>query len=129
MFGFHPVNLAFRFALEIAALAAIAVGGYAVGSGVFAWIAAIALPLVAAVVWGTFNVPGDRSRSGEAPVAVTGIIRLIIELGVFVTAVVFVSFVSPFAALLLGVAVTLHYLLSIDRIRWLLRDRTDQETE
>ncbi|MFV2000870.1 MAG: YrdB family protein [Acidimicrobiia bacterium] len=122
MFGFHPVNLVFRFALEIAALVAIALGGYAVGSGVFAWIPAIALPLVAGVVWGTFNVPGDRSRSGEAPVAVSGIIRLVIELGVFVTAVVLVSFLSPFAALLLGVAVTLHYLLSIDRIRWLLRN-------
>ena len=122
MFGFHPVNLAFRFVLEIAALTAIAVGGYAMSSGAWAWILAITLPLVAAVVWGTFNVPGDRSRSGEAPVSVSGGVRLIIELGVFALAVVLVSFVAPFVALLLGIAVAIHYLLSLDRIRWLLRN-------
>ena len=122
MFGFHPVNLAFRFVLEIAALTAIAVGGYAMGSGAWAWILAITLPLVAAVVWGTFNVPGDRSRSGEAPVSVSGGVRLIIELGVFALAVVLLSFVAPFVALLLGIAVAIHYLLSLDRIRWLLRN-------
>ena len=122
MFGFHPVNLAFRFVLEIAALTAIAVGGYAMSSGAWAWILAITLPLVAAVVWGTFNVPGDRSRSGEAPVSVSGGVRLIIELGVFALAVVLVSFVAPFVALLLGIAVAIHYLLSLDRIRWLLQN-------
>lgn len=120
VFGFHPVNLAFRFFLEIAALTAIAVGGYALGSGAFAWISAVALPLIAAVVWGTFNVPGDKSRSGEASVAVSGSVRLIIELGVFVTAVMLVSSLSLFASLALGIAVVVHYLLSIDRVRWLL---------
>lgn len=122
MFGFHPVNLAFRFVLEITALTAIAVGGYATSSGAWAWILAITLPLVAAVVWGTFNVPGDRSRSGEAPVSVSGGVRLIIELGVFALAVVLLSFVAPFVALLFGIAVAIHYLLSLDRIRWLLRN-------
>jgi hypothetical protein len=122
VFGFHPVNLAFRFVLEITALTAIAVGGYATSSGAWAWILAITLPLVAAVVWGTFNVPGDRSRSGEAPVSVSGGVRLIIELGVFALAVVLLSFVAPFVALLFGIAVAIHYLLSPDRIRWLLRN-------
>ena len=122
MFGFHPVNLTFRFVLEIAALTAIAVGGYAMGSGAWAWILAMTLPLVAALVWGTFNVPGDRSRSGEASVSVSGGVRLIIELGVFALAVVLVSCAAPFVALLLGIAVAIHYLLSLDRIRWLLRN-------
>jgi len=122
VFGFHPVNLAFRFVLEIAALIAIAIGGYAVSSGPLAWILAISLPLIAAVVWGTFNVPGDQSRSGEAPVVVSGRVRLVIELGVFAAAVVLVSFVSSVVALALGIAVAIHYLLSMDRIRWLLRN-------
>ncbi len=122
MFGFHPFNLAFRFALEIAALIAIAIGAYAITSGPLAWILAISLPLIAAVVWGTFNVPGDQSRSGEAPVVVSGGARLVIELGVFAAGVVLVSFASPVAAFALGVAVAIHYLLSMDRIRWLLRN-------
>ena len=111
VFGFHPVNLAFRFLLEIAALIALGVGAYSVVSGSFAWVLAIAVPTIAAVAWGTFNVPGDESRSGKAPVPVPGTVRLIIELTVFASAVVLVSFASPIAAALLGVAATIHYLL------------------
>ncbi len=120
MFGFHPANLAFRFALEIAAVIAIGVGAYNLASGFFAWILGIGLPLVVAVGWGTFNVPGDESRSGEAPVVVRGVVRLVLELLVFTTAVVLLWLVSPIAATVLGTGVVIHYLLSIDRIRWLL---------
>ncbi len=119
MFGFHPANLAFRFVLEIAALAAIGVGAYNLASGFFAWILGIGLPLVAAFGWGTFNVPGDESRSGEAPVVVRGVVRLVLELLFFSAAVVLLWLVSPIAAAVLGVGVVIHYLLSIDRIRWL----------
>jgi len=120
VFGFHPVNLAFRFVLEITALVSIGVGGYNLASGFVAWILAIGLPLIAAIGWGTFNVPGDESRSGEAPVEVPGVVRLFLELVFFLTAVVLLGFVSPVAATLLGVGVLIHYLLSIDRIRWLI---------
>ena len=120
MFGFHPANLAFRFLLEIAALIAIGVGAYNLASGFFAWVLGFGLPLVVAVGWGTFNVPGDESRSGEAPVVVRGVVRLVLELLVFTTAVALLWFVSPVAATVLGIGVVIHYLLSIDRIRWLL---------
>ena len=120
MFGFHPANLAFRFVLEIVALIAIGVGAYDLASGFFAWMLGIALPVVVAVSWGTFNVPGDESRSGEALVVARGVVRLVLELLVFSTAVVLFWFVSPIAATVLGVGVVIHYLLSIDRIRWLL---------
>jgi hypothetical protein len=125
MFGFHPLNLAFRLVLELAAIAALAVGGYAVGelvvdSGVFPWVLAIGLPLTAIAAWGVFNVPGDRSRSGEAPVPVVGIVRLIVELDVFGAAVVVVWFANPAYAVALGACVVIHYGLSLDRIRWLL---------
>lgn len=120
MFGFHPANLAFRLLLEISALIALGVGAHSVASGPVAWVLAIAVPLAAAVVWGVFNVPGDESRSGQAPVAVSGSVRLVIELGVFAAAVVVVTFASPVAAGALGATVAIHYLLSIDRIRWLL---------
>ena len=122
VFGFHSVNLAFRFVLEVAALVAIGVGAHTLGSGPFAWVLAIALPIIAAFCWGTFNVPGDESRSGEAPVAVPGSLRLILELGIFASAVVLVSFASPIAGLVLGLAVATHYALSVDRLRWLLRN-------
>jgi len=120
MFGFHPVNLAFRFVLELAALVGLAIGGYAVGSGAFGWILAIGLPILAASAWATFNVPGDASRSGEAPVPVPGIVRLLVELDVFGVAVILSWFAAPAFAVALAVGVVLHYALSVDRIKWLL---------
>ena len=114
------MNLAFRFVLEIAAFAALAVGGYAIGTGVFSWIFAIGLPVAAMAAWGTFNVPGDRSRSGEAPVPVPGVVRLLVEIDVFCVAVIVVWFANPTFALALLVGVIIHYALSIDRIKWLL---------
>ena len=120
VFGFHPANLAFRLVLEVIALIAIGVGAYSLATGLYAWILGIALPLVAAVVLGTFNVLGDESRSGKAPVVVRGSVRLAIEFLVFSTAAVLLWFVSQIAATALGGGVVLHYLLSIDRIRWLV---------
>lgn len=120
MFGFHPVNLGFRFLLELAALVGMAVGAYALGTGVSAWLLAVAIPLVAMTAWGTFRVPGDASASGGAPIAVPGVVRLLIELDVFAASVFLLWFASPRAAVLLAVAVVIHYALSLDRIRWLL---------
>jgi hypothetical protein len=123
MFGFHPVNLAVRFVLELAALVALAIGGYAAGTGAMAWILAIGLPGVAALAWGVFNVPGDRSRSGAAPVPVPGIVRLLVELDIFGAAVILGWFASPAFAIGLLVAVVIHYALSRDRVKWLLETR------
>jgi hypothetical protein len=122
MFGFHPVNLAFRLILEVAAFVALAIGGYAIGSGAFSWIFAIGLPVAGMAAWGTFNVPGDRSRSGEAPVPVPGIVRLLVELDVFGVAVIVVWFPNPTYSMMLLVGVVIHYALSIDRIKWLLEN-------
>ena len=120
MFGFHPANLGFRLVLELAAFSALAFGGYALGTGAFSWALAIGLPLAAMAAWGTFNVPGDRSRSGEAPVPVPGAVRLLVEALVFGAAIVVVWFASPMYAVALLLGVVVHYALSIDRIRWLL---------
>lgn len=120
MFGFHPANLAFRFVLEILALVAIGIGAYSLASGFLSWMLAIGLPLIAAAAWGTFNVPGDESRSGNAPVEIPGVARLGLELVVFSSAVVLLWSVWPAGAAVLGVGVVIHYLLSLDRIRWLV---------
>jgi hypothetical protein len=120
MFGFHPANLAFRLVLELAAFVALAIGGYAIGSGALSWVLAVGLPIAGMAAWGTFNVPGDRSRSGEAPVPVPGAIRLLVEAAVFGVAIVVVSFANPTYAAALLVGVVVHYAMSIDRIKWLL---------
>ena len=59
-------NLALRFFLEIAALAALSYGGFHAGSSdVVQWLLGIGLPLLAAVVWGLFIAPRARYRVSD----------------------------------------------------------------
>jgi hypothetical protein len=76
-----------RFVLEMIALVAIGAGArHVAGTGALGWAAAVAAPLLAAVLWGTFAVPGDPSRSGRAPVPVPGSLRIALEMAVFFAA-------------------------------------------
>lgn len=120
--GYHPLNLALRFALEVIALIALGAWGWTQFEGGPRIGLAIGLPLIAAGIWGTFRTPGDRSSSGGAPVAVPGFLRLLIELTLFGIAAWAVSDVGRSGlALALTAIVILHYALSYDRLAWLLR--------
>ena len=81
--GSHPANLILRFLLEFIALISLGVWGWNQSESWFRFVLAIGIPGSIAVIWGTFAVPNDPSRSGSAPVATAGFIRLIIEFGVF----------------------------------------------
>ncbi len=120
--GSHPLNLGFRLVLELAALVGLGFGGYALAwAGWGAVVLTIVPPVAAAMVWGTFAVPEDPSRSGRAPVPVSGRVRLVIESVVFAAAAAaFLLADMPVAVAVLGVGVIAHYALSLDRIRWLL---------
>jgi hypothetical protein len=118
----HPLNLAMRFLLELAALAAFGVWGYRSHQSGLRTLLAVALPLCAASVWGVFAVPDDPSRSGRAPVPVSGPLRLVLELAFFGLASWALSRAGqPRLALLLGGLCLVHYALSYDRIGWLLQ--------
>jgi hypothetical protein len=120
--GYHPVNLGFRFILEMIALDSFGLQGWRLGSGWTRFVFAAVFVLIAAALWGVFRVPGDASHSGEAPVQVPGLVRLILELGIFSVAVYFFYLAGqPTPAILFGVSVALHYLLSWDRVLWLIR--------
>ena len=80
-----PTNLTLRFLLEVAALVGLGLWGWSLSVGVVALTLATTFPLSAAIAWGTFNVPGDPSRSGNAPVPVPGAVRLVLELAVLAT--------------------------------------------
>jgi hypothetical protein len=118
----NPLNLAVRFILEVVALIAIGYWGWTWGQGALRYVLAICLPLLAAVMWGVFAVPGDRSRSGSAPVPVPGWVRLVLELALFGFAVWgLYDAGATTAAWILGAVVLVHYGLSYDRILWLLK--------
>jgi len=122
--GSHPINLGFRLLLEMVALVIYGYWGWNASNGALRYIFVLALPLVAAILWGTFAVLDDPSRSGNAPVPVSGILRLILELAFFALAafLLFNSGKENFAWIF-GGTVLAHYLFSYDRIIWLLKQK------
>ena len=115
-------NLGLRFGLEIAALAGIGAAAWRFADGSWRWIAVVAAPLVAAVVWGVFNVPGDPSRSGNAPVPVPGALRLILEWAILLGgAGAFYAAGNTSTGLAISGLVILHYAFWPERIGWLLQ--------
>lgn len=114
-------NLALRFGLELVALAGLALAAWNVTSGAMRWIAVVAVPVGAATAWGVFNVLGDPSRSGSAPIEVSGSTRLAIELLILGAGAAALALAGqPAVGVGFAVLVTAHYVASRDRIDWLL---------
>lgn len=116
----HPINLAARFILELVALFAMALWAWRLGEGVLRFALAVGVPLLAAVLWGTFRVPGDTSSSGSAPVPVSGFVRLLLELAFFDFAAWCLFTIRPAFGWIFAIVVLIHYAVSQDRVRWLL---------
>lgn len=114
-------NLALRFGLEMTALVALGLAGWALGTGGMRWLLAVGLPVLAVVAWGTFNVVGDPSRSGDAPVEVGGWLRLAVEMLVLVGGVAALWYVGqPLLAGGVIVLIVIQYTTELDRARWLV---------
>ncbi len=111
----------FRFLLELFALIAFGIWGWKQADGWMRFALAFAIPLILAGLWGIFTVPNDPSRSGAAPIAVPGILRLILELLFFALAIWCLSELDlEVVSIIYGILVLTHYMLSYDRIHWLL---------
>jgi hypothetical protein len=111
-----------RFLLEMAGLLAIGMWGWNQYEGPLGIALALAIPTIAAVIWGTFAVPDDPSRSGNAPIPVPGVVRLVFEL-YFFAAVVGSLFAVGYSMLacMFGIIVCVHYAVSYKRLMWLIR--------
>jgi hypothetical protein len=119
--GSHPINLTVRFLLELLALTAMGFWGWSHGDGLRRLALAFGVPLIAVALWGTFAVPHDPSRSGQALIAVPGLIRLALEATFFSGAVwALLSARATTAGGMLASAVLVHYALSYDRVFWLI---------
>ena len=119
--GSHPINLIIRFLLEISALLSSGMWGWKQSDGWVRFGLAIGIPIILAAIWGIFAVPDDPSRSGKAPIVTPGVIRLAIELVFFAFATWSLYDMGlNILSLVLGIIVVLHYILSYDRIKWLL---------
>jgi hypothetical protein len=127
--GSHPLNLALRFLLEIAALVAIGYWGFDQYNGIWRFLLGIGGPVIAAALWGVFAVPNDPSRSGKAPVPVPGVPRLALELSLFgfATWALYAAGSQVLALVLAGLTIV-HHATSYDRIAWLIRQQGAKTT-
>jgi hypothetical protein len=117
----NPVNLAIRFLLEIVILIALACWEWHFIQTWARYITAIGLPLLAAVLWGIFRIPNDPK---PAPVAIPGILRLLLELGLFgLASRALYDLGYSKSAVILAIMVLLHYMVSYDRTWAMLRNK------
>jgi hypothetical protein len=120
--GSHPINLTIRFLLELSTLLTMGVWGWRQTEGWVRFVLALGIPIIFAVVWGTFAVPNDPSRSGGAPVPVPGMVRLTLELAFFAIGIwMLYQMGYPPLSLVFGTIVVVHYLVSYDRVSWLIQ--------
>ena len=118
----NTMNLALRFILELTALAGFATWAWQLAGGWWRFAFTLIVVIIAMALWGVFAVPNDPSRSGNALVAVPGLLRLVLELVILLSGA-YAWHVSGFTLVAVAFAalVIFHYLLSIDRILWLLQ--------
>ncbi len=110
-----------RFILELWALVAYGYWGLNQDFGLFNYALMLILPIAVAAVWGIFAVPNDPSRSGGAPVPVSGAVRLLLEFLILGVAGLLMYLVGLLPiSLIFVVLVIIHYVLARERIRWLL---------
>ena len=113
----HPINAIGRFLLELVAL-------YGIGRGVWEasenWIAVVVIAGLAAFVWGRFRVPDDP---GPAPVAVPGVVRLVIEAAILIGGGVGLAAAHERFAIAYFVALVAHYATTRRRLAHVLSFR------
>lgn len=115
--------LAVRFGLEVFGWVGFGIWGWAIGDGaVTGALLAVAFVAISAAAWGIFRVPNDPPGKLDPPVRVPGWIRLTIELAFFAMAATGLWLSGYRAASeTLITAVTLLYVVTWDRQRWLVR--------
>jgi len=120
----HPLNLIVRFLLEVAVLGSSSIWAWNQFVDWKGWVLAVLVPLLLATAWGVFTVPGDPSRSGSAPIPIHGMLRLLLEslfFGFAIWALYDLGWKNT--GLLLGIISFLHYVVSYDRVIWLVRPK------
>src|ERR1700676_4897957 len=106
----NPVNLAVRFLLEIAMLIVFGYWGWHLSGDWQRYVAAPALPVIAALFWGVFRIQNDPK---PAPIEVPGTARLLLEWVLFGSAIYFLYDLGRTKlSWIMAIIVVVHYLVS-----------------
>jgi hypothetical protein len=121
--SYHPLNLALRFGLEITALYVFATETFARFETPINWISAVIVVVIAGAIWGVFKVPGDRTNNGNAIVPISGVLRFLLEFTFFFIAIFLLILAQRYWFTgIFGFLIFFHYLTSLDRFVWLLKN-------
>ena len=114
-------TLVLRLLLEIGLFAGIIAASNMNYDGPAVWIASILGIGLTAAIWGVFAVPDDPSRSGKTVVVTPGVVRLVIEIGLFGIVTAWLAIGEGYIpAAILGGLTVVHYVSWPARIKWLL---------
>jgi hypothetical protein len=117
----NPINLAVRFLLELIMLFVLYLWGWHLGAGWLQYVYAILFPVAAATLWGIFRIQNDPK---PAPVETSGIVRLLLELGLFALTVSGLRDLGySTAGWIIAAIVIIHYLVSYDRTWVMLQNK------
>ena len=119
----HHSKYYFRFALEVIAVVFVGMWGSTFISGWPSFYMGVFCSFLFMLIWGLFNVPGDPSRSGKAPIAIPGKLRLILELLLFIWATVALENVAGMSfGIVYFVAVVAHNIHIKERTVWIWKN-------
>ena len=117
----NPINLTVRFLLELVVLAVLCLWGWRLGTDWLKYVCAVAFPAAAATLWGVFRIQNDPKPT---PVETPGVIRLLMELGLFTLTVWgLINLGYQKAAWTVAAIVIIHYLVSYDRTWAMLKNK------
>lgn len=117
----RPVDLALRAILELAAVVGLLLGGLSSVGGIVGLVLGFGAAIGAGAAWATFRVPDDP---GPSPWPVSGSARLALELVLLgLGAVGWVLAGWLIVGVLVGALIVGHYLMTAERVRWLLDQR------
>jgi hypothetical protein len=120
-------NNGLRFLLELGMLFILGFWGFKQTGGWQRYLLMVGLPALAAAIWGIFAVKGDPSRSGKTVVSTPGVLRLVLELGLFFLASwMLFDMGLKISSYIYGGVCIVHYALSYKRIGWLLKHQNAQ---
>jgi hypothetical protein len=118
----NQANLFLRFLMEVASIITFGLWGYSLTNSGYRILLALLFSILFAALWGIFAVRDDPSRSGKTVIRTPGAIRLFLELTLFGSATWMLfdlGFTIP--GWILGATILFHYILSFNRITWLLK--------
>jgi len=118
----HPLNLSLRFFLEMSALAVYGGWAWAHTPPPLHLFTGLGLPVVVAFLWTVLRSREPEDPAEAPPGRISPVTRLVLEALIFGLAILGLADIGAFRATwFFSGLLLLHYMLSYDRVAWMLK--------